>query len=90
MALDEKDCFGGEDEVELLKDPCKKGLLERLEGLVLLGLGPPAIVSFVLPLSRLGLWRQRVPVVASRDVRREEAWSREVRARCEVVWNLSW
>jgi hypothetical protein len=67
MALDEKDCFGGEDEVELLKDPCRKGLLERLEGLVLLGLGPPAIVSFVLPLSRLGLWRQSVPVVASRD-----------------------
>ena len=50
---DEKDCFGGEDEVELLKDPWRNGLLERLEGLVLLGLGPPAILSFVLPFSRL-------------------------------------
>jgi hypothetical protein len=44
----EKGCFGGDEEVEL-KEPCRKGLLERLEGLVLLGLGPPAILSFVLP-----------------------------------------
>lgn len=37
--------FGGEDEVELLREPWWKGLLERLDGLVLLGLGPPAILS---------------------------------------------
>jgi hypothetical protein len=40
----EKKCFGGEDEVELLKEPCRNGLWERLEGLVLLGLGPPAML----------------------------------------------
>jgi hypothetical protein len=45
--------FGGEDELELLSEPWRKGLLERLEGLVLLGLGPPAISSFVVEVS----WR---------------------------------
>lgn len=35
--------FGGEEEVELLREPCRKGLFDRFEGLVLLGLGPPAI-----------------------------------------------
>ena len=40
--------------MELLKEPWRKGLLETLEGLVLLGLGPPAI----LPLSCRSLsWR---------------------------------
>jgi hypothetical protein len=38
--------FGGEDEVELLIEPWRYGLLERFEGLVLLGLGPPAMLSF--------------------------------------------
>lgn len=39
--------FGGEDEVEL-KEPCRNGLLEeRLDGLVLLELGPAAISFFV-------------------------------------------
>lgn len=45
--------FGGDDELELLSEPCRKGLLERMEGLVLLGLGPPAISSFVVEVS----WR---------------------------------
>jgi hypothetical protein len=53
--------FGGEDEVELLRDPRGYGLLERLEGLVLLGLGPPAISSCVSEVS----WR------AWREQRRE-------------------
>jgi hypothetical protein len=44
--------FGGEDDVELLKEPCINGLLERFEGLVLLGLGPPAISSFVVAVLR--------------------------------------
>jgi hypothetical protein len=43
MVLDEeKLCVGGDDEEEL-RELCGKGLLERLDGLVLLGLGPPAI-----------------------------------------------
>jgi hypothetical protein len=42
-----KSCFGGDDEVELLREPWGNGLLDKLEGLVLLGLGPPAMLSFV-------------------------------------------
>lgn len=42
---DGKDVCGGDVEVEL-KELCR-GVMERLEGLVLVGLGPPAI----LPLS---------------------------------------
>lgn len=45
---DEKGCFGGDEDVEL-KDPWRNGLLERFEGLVLLGLGPPAMIPFVQP-----------------------------------------
>jgi len=48
---DEKVCFGGDEgEGELMELCAKEEALERLEGLVLLGLGPPAICSFVLPL----------------------------------------
>lgn len=71
MFWDEKGCFGGEDEVEL-KEPCGNGLLERLEGLVLLGLGPPAILSFVLPLSQWPSSRQSGAVVAGRGLRSEQ------------------
>jgi hypothetical protein len=50
MALDDvKVCFCGGEEEEL-KELRGRRLLVRLEGLVLLGLGPPAIWSFVLPL----------------------------------------
>ena len=42
---DENRCLGGEDEEELLSELCINGLLERFEGLVLLGLGPPAMLS---------------------------------------------
>jgi hypothetical protein len=55
---DENCALGGEEEFEL-KEPCKNGLLDKLEGLVLLGLGPPAILSFVLPLFRRASRRQR-------------------------------
>jgi hypothetical protein len=44
--------FGGDEEEELLREPCKNGLLERFEGLVLLGLGPLAISSFVATVLR--------------------------------------
>lgn len=33
-------------------DPWRYGLLERFDGLVLLGLGPPAILSFVVAVLR--------------------------------------
>jgi hypothetical protein len=47
---DEYGCFGGDDDVEL-KEPWRNGLLlDILEGLVLLGLGPPAMLAFVRPL----------------------------------------
>lgn len=44
--------FGGDEEVELLREPWRKGLLDRFEGLVLLGLGPPAMLSFVVAVLR--------------------------------------
>ena len=47
MACCEVKGLGGEDDEELLMEPCINGLLERFEGLVLLGLGPPAMSSFV-------------------------------------------
>lgn len=50
MVFCEKGGFGGEEDAEL-KELWRNGLLERLDGLVLLGLGPPAMFSFVLPLS---------------------------------------
>jgi hypothetical protein len=40
--------FGGDEEEELLRELRMKGLLDRFEGLVLLGLGPPAMSSFVV------------------------------------------
>jgi hypothetical protein len=43
MVLCDAKGFGGEEEVELLREPWWNGLLDRFEGLVLLGLGPPAI-----------------------------------------------
>jgi hypothetical protein len=58
--------LGGEDDVELLMDPCINGLLERFEGLVLLGLGPPAISSFVVAVVRRPCWEQRAAVEARR------------------------
>ena len=45
--------LGGDEELELLREPWRNGLLDKFEGLVLLGLGPPAISSFVVELS----WR---------------------------------
>jgi hypothetical protein len=45
MACCDEKGLGGDDEEELLMEPCMNGLLERFEGLVLLGLGPPAISS---------------------------------------------
>lgn len=47
IAPAEKGSFGGDEEVEL-KEPCRNGLLdERLDGLVLLELGPAAMSFFV-------------------------------------------
>jgi hypothetical protein len=63
--------FGGEDDVELLREPCMNGLLERFEGLVLLGLGPPAISSFVVAVLR-------------RRVEDKELGSRRVESRGEA------
>jgi hypothetical protein len=40
--------FGGDEDEELLSELRMKGLLDRFEGLVLLGLGPPAMSSFVV------------------------------------------
>jgi hypothetical protein len=50
MVLCDAKGFGGDDEVELLWEPWEpwgKGLLDRLEGLVLLGLGRAAMSAFV-------------------------------------------
>jgi hypothetical protein len=52
MVCCEEKGLGGDDEVELLREPCRNGLLERFDGLVLLGLGPPAISSFVVTVLR--------------------------------------
>jgi hypothetical protein len=38
--------FGGDVEVEL-KEPCANGLFDKFEGLVLFGLGPPAMSSLL-------------------------------------------
>jgi hypothetical protein len=53
MVLCEAKSFGGDDEVELLWEPWGKGLLERTDGLVLLGLGLVAMawLSCVVTLS---------------------------------------
>lgn len=59
-----------------------KGLLDRFEGLVLLGLGPPAISSFVVALLGVPCWEQRgaVEAAAARGARRADgAASRSVR-----------
>jgi hypothetical protein len=56
--------LGGEEEEELLREPCMNGLLERFEGLVLLGLGPPAISSFVVAVLGRPCWEQRGAVEA--------------------------
>jgi hypothetical protein len=58
--------FGGEEEDELLREPCMNGLLERFEGLVLLGLGPPAISSFVVTVLGRPCWEQRGAIEADR------------------------
>lgn len=47
MLCDENGCFGGDDDEALLRELRRKGLLERFDGLVLVGLGPPAMVVFV-------------------------------------------
>ena len=49
--LCEAKSFGGDDDVELVWEPWGKGLLDRTEGLVLLGLGLVAMVSCVVTLS---------------------------------------
>lgn len=68
----EKGGFGGEEDAEL-KELWRNGLLERLEGLVLLGLGPPAMTSFVLPLSQK--WCRDKELGASRIERWEASES---------------
>ena len=78
--------LGGDEEVELLREPCMNGLLERFEGLVLLGLGPPAISSFVVALLGVPCWEQRgaVEAAAARRARRAVgAGSRSVRIEGE-------
>lgn len=62
--------LGGDDELELLSEPCKKGLLDRFEGLVLLGLGPPAISSLVGVISWRSRYRQRKRVDQGESPRR--------------------
>jgi hypothetical protein len=52
MVFCEAKGFGGDDDVELLWEPWRKGLLDRFEGLVLLGLGLPAMSSFVVSVLR--------------------------------------
>jgi hypothetical protein len=63
--------FGGDDEVELLMEPVGYGLLERFEGLVLVGLGPPAILPLSCGIAAL-CWRQRAAVGTNRDARGEQ------------------
>lgn len=43
MVLWDEKGFGGDEEVELLRELWRKGLFDRFEGLVLVGLGPRAI-----------------------------------------------
>jgi hypothetical protein len=50
MVLCDANNFGGDDDVELLWEPWGKGLLDRTEGLVLLGLGLVVMVSCVVTL----------------------------------------
>lgn len=57
--LCEAKSFGGDDDVELVWEPWGKGLLDRTEGLVLLGLGLVAMVSCVVTLSGWVSQRQR-------------------------------
>lgn len=75
--------LGGEDEVELLMEPLWNGLLDRFEGLVLLGLGPPAMLSFVEGGAGTPCWRQR-RVGASENEASEtsEGDSQRAGARC--------
>jgi hypothetical protein len=77
--------LGGEDEVELLMEPCMNGLLERFEGLVLLGLGPPAISSFVVTVLRWPCWEQRAAVEARRGEAKAKAARQTERAVAENV-----
>jgi hypothetical protein len=48
MACCDAKGFGGDEDVELLRELRINGLLDKFEGLVLLGLGPPAMSSFVV------------------------------------------
>jgi hypothetical protein len=52
MVLCDANGFGGDEEDELLRELLMNGLLDRFEGLVLLGLGPPAMSSFVVTVLR--------------------------------------
>jgi hypothetical protein len=70
MVFCEAKGFGGDDDVELLWEPWRKGLLDRFEGLVLLGLGLPAMSSFVVTVLRRRSWGQRD--AAGRDQRSEQ------------------
>lgn len=69
-----KGSFGGDDEVEL-NEPCRNGLLdERLDGLVLLELGPAAIAFFVRLWERVRAGQRRKPrVIETEGQRRERA-----------------
>jgi hypothetical protein len=62
--------LGGEEELELLREPWRNGLLDKFEGLVLLGLGPPAISSFVVEVSWRSWREQRASIRASQPGRR--------------------
>lgn len=69
MFCDENKCFGGDEDEELLSELCRNGLLDRFEGLVLLGLGPPAMLLFVWVVLRWPRARQSGAVEAGEACR---------------------
>jgi hypothetical protein len=85
MVFCEAKGFGGDDDVELLWEPWRKGLLDRFEGLVLLGLGLPAMSSFVVTVLRRRSWGQRD--AAGRDQRGEQRQQTTASSRKRRVWH---
>lgn len=74
--------LGGDDEVELLREPWGKGLLERLDGLVLVGLGPRAILSWVGAVLQRALRDEEVSRGCKKD--RWVGWGVEADAKTQV------
>jgi hypothetical protein len=65
--------FGGEEEEELLRELRMNGLLDRFEGLVLLGLGPPAMSSFIVTVLLRRVGNKELRSGKSRRARRGDA-----------------